>query len=240
MKNNLAIKLINVSKKYTIHHEKPTLAERIFNGSTEEFWALKYINITIKKGEKIGIIGPNGSGKTTLLKIIAGVTSPTSGEILTNGKIVSLIDLEAGFHPDLTGEQNISLNGMLLGMSKQEIMEKLSAIIKFADIGQFIDTPLFTYSEGMRLRLGFSIAVHAEPDILILDEGLSAGDNNFQKKAAVKLQNFFFQGKTIIVVSHWFDFLKKNCQRILIVNKGHVISDGTIKIIDSYENLINK
>lgn len=215
-----AIQLINVCKRYTIHHEKPTLAEHLLNRKREEFWALKNINLKIRKGEKLGIVGPNGSGKTTLLKIIAGITSPSSGNVLTSGKIVSLIDLEAGFHPDLTGIENIFLNGMLLGMKQNEIKRNLKAIIEFADIGQFIDVPLFTYSEGMKLRLGFSIAINANPEILILDESLSAGDDNFQKKSLTKIQDFFNQGKTILVVSHWWDFIKKNCDTIVNLKKG--------------------
>ena len=221
--DNTAIRLTSVSKRYTIHHEKPTLVEHLVNGRNEEFWALKDINLTINKGEKVGIIGPNGSGKTTLLKIIAGITTPTTGTLETHGKIVSLIDLEAGFHPDLTGIDNVYLNGMLLGMKKEEISRKLDEIISFADIGQFIDAPLFTYSSGMKLRLGFSVAIHADPDTLILDENISAGDADFQKKSSVKIQNFFKQGKTVIVVSHWLEFIKKNCQRILIMNKGEIV-----------------
>lgn len=221
--SHIAIKLTNVSKRYTIHHEKPTLVERLANGKDEEFWALKDINLTIRKGERVGIIGPNGSGKTTLLKIIAGITTPTGGTVETHGKIVSLIDLEAGFHPDLTGEQNIYLNGMLLGMKKVEVEDKLDAIIRFADIGQFVDTPLFTYSEGMKLRLGFAIAIYANPDILILDEHISAGDTNFQKKISQKIQKNFKQGKTILIVSHWLDFINKNCHRKILVQKGSIL-----------------
>ena len=197
MNNQIAIKLTGVSKLYTIHHEKPTLVEKMVKGREERFLALNDVSLTIKKGEKIGIIGPNGSGKTTLLKIIAGITTPTSGMIETHGKIVSLIDLEAGFHPDLTGEQNIYLNGMLLGMSKKEIRKMFNAIIRFADIGKFIDAPLFMYSSGMKLRLGFAVAVHANPDILILDEGFSVGDKKFQEKCNEKIDQLFRIKKTI-------------------------------------------
>ncbi len=228
--NNISIKLTNISKRYTIHHEKPTLSEKIIKGKDEEFWALKKINLIIKKGEKVGIIGPNGSGKTTLLKIIAGITTPTSGLVETYGKIVSLIDLEAGFHPDLSGIENIYLNGLLLGMRKREITKKIKKIITFADIHQFIDAPLFTYSSGMKLRLGFSIAVHADPDILVLDEHLSAGDQNFQQKSFKRIQHLFKQKKTIIVVSHRLQLIEKACQRILLIKKG--------KIDDQYKNYL--
>ena len=234
--NDIAIRLTGVIKQYTIHHEKPTLVEKFVKGSEEKFLALNNINLTINKGGKIGIIGPNGSGKTTLLKIIAGITTPTSGTVETHGKIVSLIDLEAGFHPDLTGEQNIYLNGMLLGMSKDEIRQKLHHIIAFADIKQFIDAPLFTYSEGMKLRLGFSVATHSNPDILILDEGISAGDVAFQKKTATKIQGFFQMGKTILVASHWYDFIQRNCNRIILFNKGNIAADGTTKLLKNQPN----
>ena len=189
--SDIAIQLTNVSKKYEIHHEKPTLVEKFVKGRNETFWALQNINLTINKGERIGIIGPNGSGKTTLLKIIAGITTPSSGHVMTSGKVVSLIDLEAGFHPDLTGIQNIYLNGILIGLPKKIIDDRLSHIISFADIHQFIDAPMFTYSSGMALRLGFAVAVHANPDILILDESLTVGDKVFQQKAKKNSMSYF-------------------------------------------------
>ncbi|KKR49361.1 MAG: hypothetical protein UT84_C0031G0006 [Candidatus Curtissbacteria bacterium GW2011_GWA1_40_16] len=233
--NNIAIKLTNISKRYTIHHEKPTLSERLINGKNEEFWALKNFNLTINKGEIIGMIGPNGSGKTTLLKIISGITNPTSGILKTNGKLVSLIDIQAGFHADLTGEQNIYINGMLLGMSKSEIKSKIGKIVKFADIGKFIDAPLFTYSGGMCLRLGFSVAVNSDPDILIFDEGISAGDQDFQLKIKSKLHSFYLQHKTIIFVTQWIAFLKKNCNKVIIMENGKIKKIGNTSILNSYK-----
>jgi ABC-type polysaccharide/polyol phosphate transport system ATPase subunit len=229
--NSIAVQLTNISKKYEIHHEKPTLVEKFVHGRNETFWALRDINVTINKGERVGIIGPNGSGKTTLLKIITGITTPTAGAVKTNGRIVSLIDIEAGFHDDLTGEQNIYLNGMLLGMEKGEITEKLDHIIDYADIGQFIDAPMFTYSSGMKLRLGFSVATHSNPDILILDEALSVGDENFQKKSRLTIQKLFHQKKTIIIVSHVLDIIKANCTRVIVFSHGKVRTDGTLQTI---------
>jgi lipopolysaccharide transport system ATP-binding protein len=215
------------------------LVEKFVKGKNETFWALKNINLTIRKGEKVGIIGPNGSGKTSLLKIISGITTPTTGTSYVQGKIVSLIDLEAGFHPDLTGEQNIYLNGMLLGMKKYEIAQNLKKIIAYADIGKFIDTPLFTYSSGMKLRLGFSIAIHADPDILILDEGMAVGDKFFFKKTQKKLRELFEAGKTILMVSHWLEFLEKNCQKIYILDKGKIVQEGGAKkIIRIYKKAV--
>ncbi len=229
--SRIAIKLTGVSKLYTIHHEKPTLVEKLVKGKDEEFWALKDVNLTIKKGERVGIIGPNGSGKTTLLKIIAGITTPTTGAVKTHGKIVSLIDLEAGFHPDLTGIQNIFLNGMLLGMKKEEIEGKLDAIIRFADIGGFIDAPLFTYSDGMKLRLGFAITVYANPNILILDEGLYSGDINFQIKSQRALQKILSRTATMVMVSHNLDIVRKHSQCIIWINKGTIVQQNDPDIV---------
>ncbi len=218
--DDIAVQLLGVSKKYVIHHEKPTLVEKFIQRKYETFWALNEMDLTIRKGEKLGIIGPNGSGKTTLLKIIAGITSPTTGTVKRKGKVVSLIDLEAGFHPELSGIQNIYLNGMLLGMSKRTIDQKLRAIIEFADIGQFIDVPLYTYSEGMMLRLGFSVAIQSNPDILILDEGLGVGDTQFRKKSQQVLKQMIRNNKTFIIASHWIEFVYENCETIIELRHG--------------------
>lgn len=234
MKKNYTIVLSNITKDYIIHHDKPTLMERIFMGKNEKFRALSNINLKVGKGEIIGIIGPNGSGKSTLLKIIAGITSPNNGDIHTYGKTISLIDLEAGFHPDLTGLQNIYLNGMVLGLSKQQIDKNLKNIIAFADIGKFIDAQLFTYSEGMKLRLGFSIIAYSEPDILILDEGFLVGDADFQKKASNKIKEFNKNGTSIVIVSHWFEFINKTCKRVVIMKKGRIVYDGPKKPVYEY------
>lgn len=215
----IAIQLVNVVKKYQLYHEKPTFAEKLIHKKKQEiFTALNSINLTVFKGERLGIMGPNGSGKTTLLKIIAGITTPNEGTVITNGKVISLIDIAAGFHPELTGEENIYLNGLLIGMSKKEISKKYKKIIAFADIGAFIDAPLYTYSSGMILRLGFSVAIHSDPDILLLDEGIVVGDENFQKKVNAHIQMIFKQKKTMIIVSHWKEFLEKNCTRIITIN----------------------
>ncbi len=238
MKKNIAsdvvIQLSGVSKKYELHHEKPTMVEKFVHGRNETFWALKDIELTVKKGEKIGIIGANGSGKTTLLKIITGITTPTTGSVSVRGKIVSLIDLEAGFHADLNGYDNIFLNGMLLGMSKQEIASKLHEIVAFADIRQFVDASLFTYSEGMKLRLGFAVAVHADPDILILDESISVGDREFRKKSLDKIKELIRKDKTVLFVSHWMDFLKHTCNHIVVLKNGQIHADGSTNILNAY------
>lgn len=236
-----SIVLNKVSKCYILHHEKPTFSEQIFKRQrVESFDALTNISLTVNRGEKIGIIGSNGSGKTTLLKIITGITTPSAGSVKTFGRVVSLIEIEAGFHPELTGEENIFLNGMIIGMNKAEIKEKFSAIIEFADIGHFIDSPMFTYSEGMRLRLGFSIALNANPDILILDEGISVGDQNFREKSSMKIQELFQAHKTVVIATHWLDYLREHCTRIIWIDKGIYKKDGGIELLNEYEKEISK
>lgn len=232
-----AIQISNVTKKYVVHHEKPTFVEQLLKRSVqEEFIALNKISLSIFSGEKIGIVGANGSGKTTLLKLIAGITAPTSGSLQVKGQIVSLIDLEAGFNLELIGIENIYLNGLIIGMSRQEITEKLDSIIAFADIGSFIDAPLYTYSQGMKLRLGFSVAVHADPDILVLDEGIGVGDHDFHMKSKKKIEEFFMQGKTILIATHWLEFLRENCQKVLYLDKGKIKAfDKTAKVLKMFD-----
>lgn len=229
------IQLTDIHKSYTLHHEKPTLIEQLVKGKNESFSALQGVNLTIRKGDRVGIIGKNGSGKTTLLKIISRITHPTKGTVFTQGKITSLIDLNAGFHPDLSGVQNIYLNGMVLGMTKNEIDSKLSSIIRFAELHKFIDVPVFTYSEGMKLRLGFSVAVHTDPDVLILDEGLSVGDHLFQKKCQQYFDTYFARGKTLIVCLHVLDFIHDNCNRVVVMKNGRIQADGNTSLISLYE-----
>jgi len=224
--HNSVVKLIGVTKRYTIHHEKPTLVEKFINGRNESFLALRDINFDVKRGEKIGLIGPNGSGKTTLLKLITGITAPTWGTVIVNGRVVSLIDLEAGFHPELTGEQNIFLNGMLLNMDKKEIKSKLKKIIAFANINRFIDAPMYTYSEGMKLRLGFSVISHTKPDILILDENIAIGDQDFREKAYKKITEFVDRGTTVLIASHWLEFIQASCDRVIWLKDGQIEKDG--------------
>ena len=234
--NTIAVTLTNISKKYEIHHEKPTLVEKFIKGPNETFWALRDINVEARKGERIGIIGPNGSGKTTLLKIITGITKPTSGTVSTSGNVISLIDLEAGFHEDLTGEQNIYLNGRILGLSKQTIDRQIDKIISFADIKQFIDAPLFTYSKGMVLRLGFAIIIHTNPSILLLDEYFAVGDRDFQEKARRWLKQYIKKGNTIFLVSQTPSLIRKYCNRIILLHEGHIKYDGKISNLPLWTN----
>ncbi len=241
MKKNIAIKITNVEKDYSVKTEKPTFVEILLNRKdTTKYTALKDINLEIKKGEKLGIIGANGAGKTTLLKIIVGIATPKKGQVEVIGKVVSLINLMAGFHPEMSGLENIKLNGLLIGMSAKEIEEKNKRIIRFADIGKYIYAPLHTYSSGMKLRLGFSIAIHSNPDILVLDESISAGDEEFRNKVNKRIQDLFKKNKTIIVVSHWLNFLKENCNRIIWMEKGKIKKDGSIKLLDDYLKFYTK
>jgi ABC-type polysaccharide/polyol phosphate transport system ATPase subunit len=231
-----AIAMESVFKRYVLHHEKPTFSEKFFGRTTQEsFTALDDITISIPQGQKVAIIGRNGSGKTTLLKIMCGVTHPTKGKVKRHGRVVSLIDVEAGFHPDLNGYENIFLNGLVIGMSRKEIREKMEEIIKFAGIGSFIDAPLFTYSEGMKMRLGFSVAVHAEPDILILDEMIATGDTGFQKKCLARINKFFRENKTIITVSHLMEFIEPNYHRFIWMDGGKVKMDGGKEVVRAYK-----
>jgi lipopolysaccharide transport system ATP-binding protein len=239
MANINAVEFQQVNKKYTFHHLKPALIDTLKGGKKEQFWALKNVSFVIKKGEKVGLIGRNGSGKTTLLKILSGITSQSSGIVKTIGKIVSLIELDAGFHPDLTGRENIYLNGLLVGMGRQEIEQKLEKIIAFAELGSFIDSPLYTYSSGMSLRLGFSVAIHAEPDILVLDEGIAVGDEGFRKKAKQKIDDFFRQDKTVIVSSHWTGFLRQLCTKVIWLDKGEIRQIGGKQVITKYLKTMN-
>jgi len=232
---NLAVEVKNVTKTYMLRHEKPTLIESLlYRSKNEKHVALKDISFSIFKGDRLGIIGSNGSGKTTLLKLLAGITKQQKGNIKMNGRVVSLIDLSAGFHPDLTGEENIFLNGLVIGMNKDEIESKKKSIVKFADIGKFIDAPLYTYSTGMQLRLGFSIAVHSDPDILLLDEGFAFGDEDFREKANKKISEYRRKKKTLIIVSHWLFELERNCNKILWLERGEIIEYGNKGLLNKY------
>jgi len=238
--HDIAIQLIDIHKQYLLFHEKPTLLGRVVRSQKERFFALKNINLTIRKGEKIGIIGHNGAGKTTLLKIIAGITTPTSGTRRVNGKVVSIIDREAGFHADLTGEQNIYFSGLLLGLSRREIKEKYQKIISYSQLERFIDTPIFTYSTGMKLRLGFSIAIQTRPDILIMDEGLAGADGPFRRKVRRTLNALHRNGTTLIFCTHDADFIKQQCDRILVVNRGSITRDGGLEQLDQLGYIIER
>jgi ABC-type polysaccharide/polyol phosphate transport system ATPase subunit len=239
MNNQIAIEVINVSKKYKLYKSKKHRAIEALlpyiNKYHTDFYSLKDINLTVKRGEIIGIIGKNGSGKSTLMKLIAGVTPPSSGTIKVNGNIVPLLELGSGFHPDFTGYENIYFYTAILGYSKEMIQTKIEEIIEFADVGEFIDQPVKNYSSGMKSRLAFAVSVNIDPDILILDEVLSVGDAAFKAKSFEKIKEFFTNGKTILFVSHSLESVKNLCNRAILIDKGHLVMDGAPKaVVDKY------
>lgn len=227
------IRFENVHQRFRVIRERPdTLREvfvRIFQRQKNYhlFEALKGISFSIENGEVLGIIGRNGSGKSTTLKIIAGVYRPTTGKVTVNGRVAALIELGAGFHGDLTGRENIVINGLILGLTRRQIKECEERIIEFAELGDFIDTPVKQYSSGMFMRLGFSIATEVDPDILLIDEILAVGDEAFQEKCHQRIQEFLKRGKTIVFVSHSMESVKQLCTRAILLNEGNLIADGT-------------
>jgi lipopolysaccharide transport system ATP-binding protein len=205
-----------------------------FNNSTEEFYALRDVSFEIKQGERVGIIGRNGAGKTTLLKLLSRITEPTTGRITLKGRVASLLEVGTGFHPELTGRENIFLNGAILGMSKAEIKKKFDEIVDFAEIEKFLDTPVKRYSSGMYVRLAFAVAAHLEPEILIIDEVLAVGDVQFQKKCLGKMKEVGKEGRTILFVSHQMGTIVQLCNNALLLNKGLIIRSGPVQEVVNY------
>jgi lipopolysaccharide transport system ATP-binding protein len=204
-----------------------------------EFWSLQDIDFELKKGEGIGIVGQNGSGKSTLLRLLNGIFPPDKGRIMVRGKIGALIAVGAGFHPHMTGRENIFLNGIILGMGKKEIEEKFDSIVEFADIGDFLDAPVATYSSGMTVRLGFSIAIHSEPEILLADEILAVGDLQFALKCHRKIADYRKNGGSLILVSHGMQLIRNSCETVLWLDKGIVHMEGEVNnVCDQYENFM--
>lgn len=237
LSSEYAIRIKDLNKMYQMY-EKPTdrLKQLIFRDKKQyykEFNALKNINFEIKKGETVGIIGKNGSGKSTLLQIIAGTLTPTNGLLEVNGRIAALLELGSGFNPEFTGRENVYLNGAILGISKEEMDKRFDSIIEFADIGDFINQPVKTYSSGMYVRLAFSIAINVEADILIVDEALAVGDTKFQIKCIEKMKEIKKNGTTILFVSHAGEQVKRFCE------KGIWLEHGQIKEIDTAANIVN-
>lgn len=235
LKRSMAYGAVDLSRNFLGF---PTNQGRLRKG---EFWALEDINFELKKGDSLGIIGINGAGKSTLLRLLTGIFPPDKGSITVRGKIGSLIAVGAGFHPHLTGRENIYLNGTVLGMSRGEIDEKFESIVNFADIGEFIDAPVSTYSSGMRVRLGFSIAIHRNPDILLIDEILSVGDLSFRNKSLRHMAEYREKANALIFVSHDIEQVRSLCNRIIIIDQGRIIFDGeTEAAIIEYYKLINQ
>ena len=238
------VEINNVSKKYFLRKEAArtlkATALSMLRGKTvrNDFWALKDLNLHVEAGETIGIIGATGAGKSTLLGIRAGTITPTTGEVKANGRISSLLELGAGFHPDLTGRENIYLNGSILGLSRKYIDNKFDDIVAFAGLSDFIDSPVKHYSSGMYVRLGFAVAVEVDPEILLIDEVLAVGDESFKKKCLGKIAEFQQQGKTIIVVSHDLDTVKKICRKVMLLGEGKMLEIGEAdKVVEEYKRL---
>jgi ABC-type polysaccharide/polyol phosphate transport system ATPase subunit len=230
---SLAIDIDRVSKRFTIQSERArSLKERVVRrerraGTDVPFWALQDVTLSVDQGETIGILGHNGSGKSTLLKLVGGIMKPTSGVIRTRGRVASLLELGAGFHPELTGRENIYLNGAILGVTRRDLDRRLDDIIEFAELEQFIDTQVRSYSSGMYVRLGFAVAINVDPDVLLVDEVLAVGDENFQRKCMERVHQLQRQGRTIVVVSHAVDELRRLCDRIAVLDRGHLVACDT-------------
>ena len=224
------IRLEDVSKRFVIRKEK-SLKERLLNPGRsnrhkEDFWALRGVDLEIAAGTTIGLVGPNGSGKSTLLKTIGGIIQPTTGAVSLRGRLAALLELGAGFHPDLTGRENVYLNASILGLSRKITDQYFDAIVDFSGIEQFIDTQVKFYSSGMYVRLAFAVAVHMDPDILLVDEVLAVGDEPFQRKCLERIRRFQVEGRAIILVSHSLDQVAEFADRVVVLEKGKVVADG--------------
>lgn len=259
---NPVIKIENLGKKYLIRHEqreryvalRDVMANSVkrfgkkifspftfhnspFTDSKEEFWALKDVSFEINQGDRVGIIGRNGAGKTTLLKLISRITEPTTGRIVLKGRVASLLEVGTGFHPELTGRENIFLNGAILGMSKAEIKRKFDEIVDFAEVEKFLDTPVKRYSSGMYVRLAFAVAAHLEPEILLVDEVLAVGDAAFQKKCLGKMGDVAKEGRTVLFVSHNMGAITRLCERSIWFDRGQtVLDDLSPEVVSRYES----
>jgi lipopolysaccharide transport system ATP-binding protein len=232
-----SIRIENISKRYrigAIRHDYATLRDRIAgvfrrrprDAKHSEIWALRDINLEVGQGEALGLIGHNGAGKSTLLKILSRITEPTEGRVLLHGRVASLLEVGTGFHPELTGRENIFLNGAILGMSREEIRRNFDAIVAFSEIEQFIDTPVKRFSSGMYVRLAFAVAAHLTPEILLVDEVLAVGDIDFQRRCLGRMNEVARSGRTVVFVSHNLASIESLCSRTVLMSRGHVEADG--------------
>lgn len=239
LKNDFAIRIMNVTKTFKLYSDKPnTLKERLVRGyknKTDYRLILNDINLEIKKGETVALIGVNGSGKSTLLKLMTKIIYPNKGKVETNGKLTSLLELGAGFHPDFTGRENIYFNASIFGLTKKEIDKRVDAIIEFSELGDLIDSPVRTYSSGQYMRLAFSVAINVDAEILLIDEILAVGDQHFQEKCFNKLEELASSEMTIVIVSHSLESLKKLCKRAIWIHEGKIAMDGDCsKVVEEY------
>ena len=224
------VRIAEVSKRFVIRKDK-SIKERLVNFGRskqhkDDFWALRAVDLNIVAGSTVGLVGANGSGKSTLLKVIGGIIRPTSGTVQRRGRLAALLELGAGFHPDLTGRENVFLNASILGLTQKETEGFFDSIVDFSEIGEFIDTQVKFYSSGMYVRLAFAISVHVNPDLLLVDEVLAVGDEPFQKKCMDKIREFQNEGRTIVLVSHSAEQVEKLCDRVIVLSHGRVVFDG--------------
>ncbi len=238
MDNGYAVEISDVSKMFKLYHENVrSLKEKVLffrRRGYEEFWALKDINIDVEPGETLGIIGANGSGKSTLLKCITKILYPTTGKVTSKGSIAALLELGAGFQPDLTGRENVYLNASILGFSKKEVDKRFDEIVAFAELERFIDNHVRNYSSGMYIRLGFAVAINVDPDILIIDEVLAVGDEAFQRKCIERIEDIQESGKTIIFVTHNVEITKEICTRVVMLDQGRMVKEGKPREVVNY------
>ena len=242
---SVAIRLQNVTQRFRVIQERPDTLRELFakffrhQSSYHDFEAVKNASFEVPRGQMLGLIGRNGSGKSTLLKIVSGVYQPSAGTVQVEGSLAPLIELGAGFHHELTGRENILLNGLLMGYSKRDMLEREQRIIDFAEIGDFIDSPVKQYSSGMYMRLAFAVATEVDPEILLIDEILSVGDTGFQDKCFDRIRNFRRAGKTILMVTHNMDQVSRHCDRAILLDKGSILADGTPQdVIEVYRGLL--
>jgi ABC-2 type transport system ATP-binding protein len=235
------IRVENVTQRFRVVHERPDSVRELFaklfrkKVKYHDFEAVKNASLSVRRGEVVGLSGLNGSGKSTLLKVIAGVYRPSEGRVTVTGTIAPLIELGAGMHPDLTGRENILLNGLLMGFSKQEMKQREQRIIEFADLGDFIEAPIRQYSSGMYMRLAFAVATEVDPDILVMDEVLAVGDIEFQAKCFKRLRSFRESGKTILIVTHSMTHVAEICSRAVLMQRGRILADGLPdEVVDVY------
>jgi ABC-type polysaccharide/polyol phosphate transport system ATPase subunit len=240
--SSIVVRVENVTQRFRVIQERPDSVRELFakffrkKVKYHDFDAVKDASLSVRSGEVVGIVGRNGSGKSTLLKVIAGVYRPSAGRVTVTGSIAPLIELGAGMHPELTGRENILLNGLLMGFSKQEMMEREQRIIQFADLGNFIEAPIRQYSSGMYMRLAFAVATEVDPDILVMDEVLAVGDMEFQAKCFNRLRGFRESGKTILIVTHSMNQIEEICTRAIYLDRGRIVADSSpAEVIEQYQ-----
>jgi ABC-type polysaccharide/polyol phosphate transport system ATPase subunit len=237
------VSLRGVGKRYRISSSRSAWIKDLLRpgkaSSTHEFWALEDVDLEIEQGITLGVVGRNGAGKSTMLQIISGVTQPTTGAVEVNGRLTAIFGLGSGFNPEFTGRENVMLNGLILGIDYREMLDRFDEIADFADIGEFMDQPIKTYSSGMKSRLGFAVAVTVNPEILVIDEALSAGDAAFKKKALQRMYDLRDSGTTVLFVSHSLGMIKRFCTDAVLLHKGHIVSSGNPEdVVDEYRELL--